>query len=467
MKMKTFLPAVASFLRLWWIVIAAIRVQWCAAASLPIIFVHTSNETGAPPPAALCSIESAALQNPASEVRVYSNGWDARELQAAIGQLQNVVLRRLDLENIFTSASPDLQRWYRSRAWEDGYKYHHLSDGARLALLFSEGGVYMDFDIISVRPIIDAGDFICIENMETESTFRLNNAVMKFEQGHAFVEELIRDFVENFDALAFGQNGPKLVTRVWRSFHSQHLCQNRHGTFDCSAINGASSKVSAMPQRGFYDIAWNEVHTLFAPRGSPVARQGTSVLDQLRNHDDNTRYGVHLWHSLVKGLMRYVGSDFKDCPIYELFEEYCPSTVASFAAQKNNVGAVDISMTITFPFAGHQYNRNDLVKLALQINTGTAAARDYISSIPPEQLHVCFEEHNSGTSVALGCLSANSDAFTLSGISAGHHVISAQLCKGREVGDDACDPLGRRGMTAFTVDFHSQEAWSREVRKEL
>ena len=474
----------------WLIFLAsAPRCAFAAAASLGrdrIFFVHTSEERGLPSASALCSVESAARQNEDALVVVYSDGWSENMLREAVGGLENVRVELLEADTLFGKTVPNFGRWYHERSWETGYKYHHLSDAARLALLYAFGGTYMDFDVISVHSVAHLDSFICIEEMETPTTFRLNNAVMKFGERHDFVRGLIDDFVENFDPLSFGQNGPKLVTRVWKQYHNMNSCERRYGPYQCADDRASRhSQINAMPQRGFYDVQWNEVHGFFGGVRSQASNKAHGLLEDLEmfreSHKEadqcskNDVYGIHLWHSLIKGLLKYVAQDFDGTPIQRIFREYCPSTFKTMlAASKRRQGTAkpdrpyEFAVLFLTPFAGQQFAGAQNIEARTEIVAANGASGNHIASLPTGASLICFDELLSGPGerqMHLGCAKEGLPVH-FEDFSPGHHVITAQLCikhPGQE--DGGCTRTGERGMTAFTVDFHV--AWAVEVNKTL
>lgn len=105
-----------------------------------IFFIHICPENSflSPPSlASSCAVESAIKFNPAYDVWVISNCWDS-----SVPVLNDVKYYNIDLETYF-SDSNILGSWYKSNIWNRGYKYHHLTDGLRLLVLYSCGGLYL------------------------------------------------------------------------------------------------------------------------------------------------------------------------------------------------------------------------------------------------------------------------------------------------------------------------------------
>ncbi|KAK4296514.1 hypothetical protein Pmani_030990, partial [Petrolisthes manimaculis] len=52
------------------------------------------------------------------------------------------------------SSSDALEDWYGRRAWQDSYwPQSHFNDALRWLLLWKYGGVYLDLDVVVLRPL--------------------------------------------------------------------------------------------------------------------------------------------------------------------------------------------------------------------------------------------------------------------------------------------------------------------------
>lgn len=107
------------------------------------------------------------------------------------------------------------------------------------------GGIYLDSDIIATRGFQRLPQDFVAEEAEQQ----INNAVMRVTSaaGRAFAQEMIRDFIRNFNPDRFGWNGPQMVTRVTAA-------QQREGRLE----------VAVLDEKAFYPVAWSNVDRLFA-----------------------------------------------------------------------------------------------------------------------------------------------------------------------------------------------------------
>ena len=103
------------------------------------------------------------------------------------------------------------------RSWEAGaHWYTSFSNIYRLLLLWKVGGVYLDTDMIVTRPLDDLDRAI---GFQDPAGMFANNAVLVFKRpGNPFVWRSLVEMEANYSTELWGQNGPALVTRVWRQW---------------------------------------------------------------------------------------------------------------------------------------------------------------------------------------------------------------------------------------------------------
>ena len=92
------------------------------------------------------------------------------------------------------------------------YWYSHESDLLRILILYQWGGVYMDADVIVVRPL----DSLKMNAIGREDKNYLNGAFMTFEKGNMYLKACLEEFARNYDPHSWGGNGRELLTRVWK-----------------------------------------------------------------------------------------------------------------------------------------------------------------------------------------------------------------------------------------------------------
>jgi hypothetical protein len=105
--------------------------------------------------------------------------------------------------------STKILRNFLGNAW-----YADIADLVRLLLLYTEGGVYLDTDVLVAKPLDHLRYHIGFQNPDSP-----NNAVMVFrDKGNAFVGECINEYFANYisNTNSWGYMGPQLLQRVWK-----------------------------------------------------------------------------------------------------------------------------------------------------------------------------------------------------------------------------------------------------------
>lgn len=108
-----------------------------------IFFVETSMENEYFSPKQLCAIESAAFHNPNSNVIVYSLKAEVKDANF-LSKYKNLYWRKFVPKEIFED-TPLMNWWLSGQLFKSVFMTAHLSDAARLALLWKFGGFYSVF----------------------------------------------------------------------------------------------------------------------------------------------------------------------------------------------------------------------------------------------------------------------------------------------------------------------------------
>ncbi|XP_072331050.1 lactosylceramide 4-alpha-galactosyltransferase-like [Scyliorhinus torazame] len=281
-----------------------------------IMFVETT-DTVEPSALAVCSVESASLRNPDKHVYYFLKGFSGelshypRSRHKAIhvlASLKNVTISPLSLKALFQETP--LSSWYEqvNPFWEK-YWIHVLSDACRIALLWNYGGIYLDTDIISLKPLAFQ-NFICAEGYEAA-----NGAALGFEKHHQFIWDCMEDYVRNYDGGTWGSQGPALVSRVLKRW-----CQsNELGPF----FNLECKGISYLPPKHFYPISYTNWESYFQHwRKSDI-----------KSFFAETK-GVHVWNYKNVGQQKQVTSGSGTLIEY-FFSKYCPTTYKSLVKGAN------------------------------------------------------------------------------------------------------------------------------------
>ncbi|XP_063240386.1 lactosylceramide 4-alpha-galactosyltransferase-like isoform X2 [Bacillus rossius redtenbacheri] len=157
-------------------------------------------------PRQACAVESAASLNPKKSVYYIDTCLDVGEFGAAAFS-EEVVRQVFHYANVFVfpvSMSSYLRRTPLEGWLELGelngsvYPVAHASDVLRLVTLWKYGGLYLDIDMVLVRPLDDLGWNFAV----AESSTLVGNSVLSFSArgiGHEFAEMCLKELAETYD----------------------------------------------------------------------------------------------------------------------------------------------------------------------------------------------------------------------------------------------------------------------------
>ncbi|KAM3932746.1 alpha-1,4-N-acetylglucosaminyltransferase-like [Leptodactylus fuscus] len=272
-----------------------------------IFFVETTDRMEEPP-LVLCSIESAARLYPDRPVVFFMKGLDdivnvddekkARERFPTLSFYKNIYIFPLRMEKVF--ADTPLLAWYEKvDPKQEKYWTHVKADACRLALIWKYGGIYMDTDIISIRPIPE-DNFVAVEDATA-----ISNSAFGLSPHHDLMWEFMENFVQNYRGDVWGHQGPRLFTRVLNKY-----CGVPKFT---SVDHLKCANVSYFHTERFYPIgvgSWGKYFEVW--KDLPTF---------------NNSYALHLWNYMNReGKFMMVGSNTL---VEHLYQQYCPSTYES------------------------------------------------------------------------------------------------------------------------------------------
>lgn len=200
-----------------------------------------------------------------------------------------------------------------------------------MILLWKNGGIYSDLDIISLRnfqPFLEPNK----NGFGYSSEDGLNNAFMIFPRTHdRFLEYSLNKFVNEYDGTDWCKNGPVLIAKAMREFCnvSQVLDVDLYGFKP--AIFGSNNShqcanLTVFPESYFYPITWllNEHEDVFRPD----SRFDKNLIDKTRNS-----FAIHLFNLMSRELIARPG----DGSFYtEIAQKHCPETYNY--VKNNNLG---------------------------------------------------------------------------------------------------------------------------------
>ena len=160
------------------------------------------------------SVESIFYHHPTAEVKVYSNTLPGNTFDVLTEAGYSIQVTRYRLEDLLkgTPAEGFIKKLRKAR--NTPFWYSNVSNLLRMLLLYKWGGIYMDTDVIVVKPL----HLLKTNTLGWEDEFMIlaNGAFAKFEKGNLFLEAALKEFVKNFRGDIWGNNGPQLLTQVYR-----------------------------------------------------------------------------------------------------------------------------------------------------------------------------------------------------------------------------------------------------------
>ncbi|KAL4200879.1 hypothetical protein AMTRI_Chr02g255830 [Amborella trichopoda] len=98
--------------------------------------------------------------------------------------------------------------------WKKVPLYHiHYSELLRLAALYKYGGIYLDSDVVVLKPLHSLNNSVGVED-QPNGGVSLNGAVMAFKRHSPFIMKCLKEFYSTYDDTSVRWNGAELITRV-------------------------------------------------------------------------------------------------------------------------------------------------------------------------------------------------------------------------------------------------------------
>ncbi|KAM9315810.1 alpha-1,4-N-acetylglucosaminyltransferase-like [Gastrophryne carolinensis] len=269
-----------------------------------ILFVETTDRME-PPSLVLCAVESAARVYPDRPVAFFMKGLGeiiteeeekrARKHFPTLLAYDNIYLFPLRAAELFKYTP--FWPWYKKiNPKKEKYWTHVFSDACRFAMMWKYGGIYMDTDVISLRPIPE-DHFVAAESYRTTSS-----SVFGLPPFHSWTWEFMENFVTEYKGEKWGHQGPGVFTRVVKK-----LCGEM--TF-MSNVDKKCANISYLHPHRFYPIFYASWELYFEVWNQPP--------------DFSDSYALHLWNFKNKnGLSMIPGSNTL---VEQLYKKHCPVT---------------------------------------------------------------------------------------------------------------------------------------------
>lgn len=245
-----------------------------------------------------CAIESAAKHHPHRIVQLFlrppircssrSHGSSDRSLLfynptwlKVLSKYPNIKIVLVN-EYQYFHGSP-LENWYNQGKWRQSrFETAHLSDYIRILNLHKGGGLYLDMDIITMKPYKGEQfrNFLVYGN---EAMEEISNGAMHLERGHWLSTEVMELIAKEYDPEAYVYHGPDAVSEVINRVCG--LKAQRPETNQCDDIH-------VLPDRFFYPIPSIFSHLLFQDNGNKTDEEMAKI--------KKVCFGLHFWNSITR-----------------------------------------------------------------------------------------------------------------------------------------------------------------------
>ena len=172
----------------------------------------------------------------------------------------------------------------------DDFRYSHLTDLVRFAVLWRFGGAYLDFDMLLLRPLTLFHNCFAAQKDENSELTKddsdpYNFAVAKFEAKHPFLTEVMQNVSRVYNPSIWPCVGPRLITSMVHEWTLRGKVEF-HKELPREAISNYTASVHVFPHPFFYPFYWKSGASL-------VQRNETSR--KLYNQLVSTAVTLHIW----------------------------------------------------------------------------------------------------------------------------------------------------------------------------
>lgn len=167
----------------------------------------------------------------------------------------------------------------------------HYSELVRLAALYKYGGIYLDSDIIVLKPLSALNNSVGLEDQPAGSS--LNGALMAFRKQSPFIMECLKEFYLTYDDTQLRWNGADLLSRVAKRFSNK------------KNISIKQPELNVQPSFVFFPISSHLITRYFV---APTTETEKAQQDALFNKILTESVTFHFWNSLTFALIPEPGS---------------------------------------------------------------------------------------------------------------------------------------------------------------
>jgi alpha 1,4-N-acetylglucosaminyltransferase len=206
------------------------------------------------------------------------------------------------------------------------YWYSNETNLLRMSILYVTGGIYLDTDVVLVRPLVPVEPFndaemktraimkntvtdhdgLYVDNVMARDNEKFECAVMKFLQpGNEFLGHAMNNFLRHYNGTVWGNNGPNVFGRV--SDEMPHLLCAEPYDFTASKNTSSNTEpdnhtntcsMQPLPGTAFQPVPWWEWKNFcYDINQSPVGPEASTIISKpnvYAVHMNNHMFGNEL-----------------------------------------------------------------------------------------------------------------------------------------------------------------------------
>lgn len=170
--------------------------------------------------------------------------------------------------------------------------YIHYTELLRLAALYKYGGVYLDSDVVVLKPLDSLNNSLGTESLDNEES-SLNGAVMAFEKHSSFILDCLTEFTATYDDTLLRWNGAELLTRVAKK------------SIEKNGKNWVNKTFKIQPHWAFFPLSFHNIKSYFTAPDNQYDREMQEVLFM---RILNGSFALHFWNNVTSKLVPETGS---------------------------------------------------------------------------------------------------------------------------------------------------------------
>eukprot|EP01036_Dinobryon_divergens_P026054 gene26053-34657_t len=147
-------------------------------------------------------------------------------------------------------------------ALKDDFRYSHLTDLVRFAVLWKFGGAYLDFDMLLLRPLAVFHNSLAAQKDEKDALTKddsdpYNFAFAIFDPKHPFLTAVMENVSYVYDPQLWPCVGPRLITSFVNDWSSRGQVEFHKELPKEAAITSTNTSIiHVFPHIYFYPLYW-------------------------------------------------------------------------------------------------------------------------------------------------------------------------------------------------------------------